>query len=53
MHFSGGGVVVIESTRSTLNNFFKADLLANTTHLHDGVIFLLRPESVSFKDGSG
>ena len=53
VHFSGGGVVVIESTRSTLNNFFKADLLANTTHLHDGVILLLRPESVSFKDGSG
>ena len=45
--------MVIESTRSTLNNFFKADLLANTTHLHDGVILLLRPESVSFKDGSG
>ena len=45
--------MVIESTCSTLNNFFKADSLPNTTHLHDGVILLLRPESFSFKDGSG
>ena len=37
--------MVIESTCSTLNNFFKADLLPNTSHLHDGVILLLRPES--------
>ena len=38
--------MVIEITCSALNNFFfKADLLGNTTHLHDGVILLLRPES--------
>ena len=43
--------MVIESTCSTLNNIFKADLLPNTTHLHDGVILLL--DQNSFKDGSG
>ena len=48
MHFNGGGVVVLESTCTTLKAlytrlkiFFKADLSTNTTHLHDGVTLIL------------
>ena len=55
VHFHGGGVVVLESTCSrprnplyTTKEFFKADLSTNTTHLHDGVILLLRPQSFSY-----
>ena len=46
--------MVLESTYSrprnplyTTKEFFKADLSTNTTHLHDGVTLLLRPESFS------
>ena len=47
--------MVLESTYSrprnplyTTKEFFKADLSTNTTHLHDGVTLLLRPESFSY-----
>ena len=47
VHFHGGGVVVLESTCSTPRNplytteeFFKADLSTNTTHLHDCITLL-------------
>ena len=47
---------MLESTCNTPRNplhttkefFLKADLSTNTTHLHDGVTLLLRPESFSY-----
>ena len=32
----------------TTKEFFKADLSTNTTHLHDGVTLLIRPQSFSY-----
>ena len=47
--------MVLESTYSrprnplyTTKEFFKADLSTNTTHLHDGVTLLIRPQSFSY-----
>ena len=55
VHFYGWGVVVLklhiihlETLYTRLKSFFKADLSTNTTHLHDGVTLLLRPESFSY-----
>ena len=41
-------VVHLETLYTRLKSFFKADLSTNTTHLHDGVTLLLRPESFSY-----
>ena len=41
-------VVQLETFYTRLKSFFKADLSTNTTHLHDGVTLLLRPESFSY-----
>ena len=47
VHFHGGGVVVLESTCSTPRKLLYATK-ENTTHLHDCVTLLLRPESFSY-----